>query len=145
MVQVLRGKKKKLRSEGGVAHSKVAHSLAKVFPEESNSPKAENFITERLYGGALPEACGKVKEEPPWTGHDDDDPFFKEVMHRMGSSSGSGGLPNGTWEPLERFPSLNLDFVLDDMVVPKTDSDIADSSKGENQVLGVVPKAETAS
>lgn len=95
---------------------KVAHSLVKVFPEEA-LPKAEDLLTERLYGGGPSDLCGVSKSEPPEL---DDDPFLKDVMQGIGFSFSP---EYGLMQPLERFPSLNLDYPADEFLtlVPKSE------------------------
>nr|QCF46580.1 B3 domain-containing transcription factor [Pohlia nutans] len=110
---VLRGKKKKTQrlDVGESVEMKFAHSSAKGSLEEPSSPKEKNgFLVQRLYGGGPPEK-GSVKEEPVTL--DDDDPFLKEMMLSMGPSFGAD---SSCLQTLERFPSLNLDFPLDEIM-----------------------------
>lgn len=112
-MQVLRGKKKKTQrlDVGESVEVKFAHSSAKGSLEEPRSPKEKNgFLVQRLYGGGPPEK-GSVKEEPVTL--DDDDPFLKEMMLSMGPSFGAD---SSCLQTLERFPSLNLDFPLDEIM-----------------------------
>lgn len=79
----------------------------KISLEEGMMQKAEGLVTDRLYGGGAPES---ILKELPKVG--DADPFLKDIMNNMGTSFGSEGL----LQPLERFPSLNLDFPLDEIL-----------------------------
>jgi hypothetical protein len=115
---VLRGKKKKSQrlDVSEPVQVKFAHSSAKGSPsEEATSPKENNgLLIQRLYGGGPPDKC--VKEEPVTL---EDDPFLKEMMLSMGPSFESD---SSCLQTLERFPSLNLDFPLDEiMAVTKTE------------------------
>ena len=139
--QVLRGKKK-VHSESRGAQGiqqKNAHSLARGFPEASC--KTEEVLKERDFGVGLEDrSVPKVKREHTVL-VGDDDPFFKEdLMRNIGSSFGPGLL-----QPLERFPSLNLDFPFDDIMVgiPKEDTD-ADNEPSVVPKVAVVPKTEPA-
>jgi hypothetical protein len=154
LYQVLRGKKKVPSESRGGVQQKNAHSLARGFPEASKTEevlKEIDYGFERGFGLEFQEqSCQKtqckdnnrvavetgpqaVKAEPVVL-VGDDDPFFKEdVMHNIGSSFGPGLL-----QPLERFPSLNLDFPLDEIMagIPKDNS--------EDESTKVVPKPEPA-
>ncbi|KAG0581428.1 hypothetical protein KC19_4G250700 [Ceratodon purpureus] len=110
---VLRGKKKKSqRLEVDPVQVKFAHSSAKGSPEEQTSPKENGLLIQRLYGGGPLDKS--VKEEPV---NLDDDPFLKDMMMSMGPSFGSDST---CLQPLERFPSLNLDFPLDEIIAVTT-------------------------
>lgn len=119
-LQVLRGKKKKTqRLEVDPAQEKFAHSSAKRFlpQEEPTSPYSKengSTLIQRLYGGGPPESK-HVKEEPITL--EDDDPFLKDMMLSMGPSFGSD---SSCLQTLERFPSLNLDFPLDEIMAVTT-------------------------
>jgi len=147
---VLRGKKKVLpesrRGAQGI-QQKNAHSLARGFPEASRSEgvlKERDFglgdrfyqkvVKERDFGLEFDDRNALKVDSTVLVG--DDDPFFKEdVMHNIGCSFGPGLL-----QPLERFPSLNLDFPLDEIMagIPKDDTEI-EPNLGSSVV---VPKAE---
>lgn len=118
---------------------KNAHSLARGFPEAPS--KTVEVPKERDFGVGFEDRSGvKVKAEPTVL-VGDDDPFFKEdVMHNIDSSFGVGLI-----QPLERFPSLNLDFPLDEIMagIPKDDNDTVDEPHlGSN--VAVVAKTESA-
>jgi hypothetical protein len=108
-------KRKTQRLETESVKVQFAHSSARDSNEEYTSPKGNGLLIERLYGGGPPEKF--VKEEPP---NLDDDPFLKDMMMSMGPSFGSEAT---SLQPLERFPSLNLDFPLDEIMAvnPKTE------------------------
>ena len=79
----------------------------KILLEDGMLQKVEGLVTDRLYGGGAPES---ILKELPKVG--DADPFLKDIMNNMGTPFGSEGL----LQPLERFPSLNLDFPLDEIL-----------------------------
>ncbi|XP_024360671.1 uncharacterized protein [Physcomitrium patens] len=120
---VLRGKKK-VPSETRVAYGsqhRTAHSLACRFSEGIPN-KIEESFKDRDFGGGLTEtASGKlkieVKAEPLVVQPSTDGDKFEDVMSNIGSSFAT----EGPLQPLERFPSLNLDFPLDEIMagIPK--------------------------
>lgn len=121
------------------SQQKNAHSLARGFPEAAS--KTEEVLKENDFGVGLDgRSFPKVKAEPSVL-VDDDDPFFKEdLMNNIGSSFGPGLL-----QPLEKFPSLNLDFPLDEIMagIPKDDDTESEPSSGSSKVV-VLPKTEPA-
>jgi hypothetical protein len=140
--QVLRGKKKVHSESKGAPglQQKNAHSLARGFPEAPSN--TEEAPKERDFGVGLEDRSGpKVKAEPTVI-VGDDDPFFKEdLMRNINSSFGPGLL-----QPLERFPSLNLDFALDEIMagIPKVDNETDNEPNSGSPKVAVVPKTEPA-
>lgn len=115
-LQILRGKKKKNQKievePVQPVQVKFAHSSAKGSQDEPISPTENGLLIQRLYGGGPPDKS--VKEEPV---NLDDDPFLKEMMMSMGPSFEAD---SSSLQPLERFPSLNLDFPLDEIMAVTT-------------------------
>jgi len=148
---VLRGKKKVLLESRGGAQMKFAHSLARGFPEASTTTtttKTEEEVIQQNNNNnnnnagvlklavttepSTPATTNVVKAEPSVL-VDDDDPFFKEdVMHNIGSTFGPGGI----LQPLERFPSLSLDFPFDEIMagVSPTEHKDEDSESSKSSV-----------
>ncbi|XP_024401493.1 B3 domain-containing protein VP1 [Physcomitrium patens] len=107
---VLRAQKKVHSESSGAPGSqqKNAYSLARDFPEAS---KTEEPLKEKDIVGFAEWSCGKVNEERNILVRDDD-PFFKDDQkHKISSSFSPEPL-----QSLERFPSLSIDFPLDEMM-----------------------------
>ncbi|KAG0626149.1 hypothetical protein M758_2G106100 [Ceratodon purpureus] len=138
---VLRGKKKAQPERRGAQGLKeeTAHSLARGFPEAPLN--TVEVLKERDYGVGFEDRSDlKVKAEPTVLVGDDDLFFKDDLMHNIDSSFGAGLI-----QPLERFPSLNLDFPLDEIMagIPKDDNDTEDETQLVSK-LAVVAKTEPA-
>lgn len=105
--QIIRGKKQVTLHGTGTQVKDSATKVEKICREEGIMQKVEGFL-DRPHGGGAPSES--IVKELPKVG--DADPFLKDIMNNMGTPFGSECL----LQPLERFPSLNLDFPLDEIL-----------------------------